>query len=98
MAIHLDLLNADTNQWIARDMVKVTGSAGKVTLRVAVPQDAVGPFKYNAYIAPQDEQWPNMIAQTSFDAPLGAKVEDACAPLRNSARSPKQVRKMAASL
>jgi hypothetical protein len=70
----------------------VTGSAGKVTTRLFVPADASGPIKYNAYIAPQGELWPNMIAQTSFEAPLGEKVMDPCAPLRNSARTPKQVR------
>lgn len=127
MEIHVDLLNADTNQWIAGDAVKVrnsidsdaklvmsfdrpiqklihtcfvspqptpthlqvTGSSGKVTTRVFVPADAPQNVKWNAYIAPQGEQWPNMIAQTSFDTPIGEKVANPCPPLRNSARAPK---------
>lgn len=71
--------------------MQVTGSAGKVTARLFVPENAPSPLKYNAYIAPQGEQWPNMIAQVAFDAPLGDKVETPCAPLRNSARTPKAV-------
>lgn len=67
----------------------MTGAAGKVTTRLFVPADAPQALKYNAYITPQGEQWPNMIAQTSFEAPLGDKVVDPCAPLRNSARTPK---------
>jgi hypothetical protein len=88
MAIHVDLLNADTNEWQAGDVVKVTGAAGKVTSRIVVPQDAKTPFKWFAYIAPQDENWPNMLATTTFTADLGAKVMAPCAPLRNTARSP----------
>lgn len=86
MAIHVDLLNAETNTWQAGDMVKVTGMKGNVTSRVFVPQDAKAPFKWQAYIAPQGENWPNMLATAAFTADLGAKVMDACAPLKNTAR------------
>lgn len=72
---------------------QVTGSAGKVTLRIDVPQNAQGfPFKWYAYMAPQNENYPNMLATTTFEAPLGARVENPCAPIRNSARDPSQVR------
>jgi|EP00624_Nannochloropsis_granulata_P000694 hypothetical protein len=86
MAIHVDLLNAETNEWQAGDKVKVTGMKGNVTSRVFVPQEAKAPFKWHAYIAPQDENWPNMLATTTFTADIGAKVVDPCAPLKNTAR------------
>jgi hypothetical protein len=86
MAIHVDLLNAETNEWQAGDMVKVTGMKGNITSRVFVPQEAKAPFKWHAYIAPQGENWPNMLATAAFTADLGAKVMDPCAPLKNTAR------------
>ena len=86
MPIYVDLLNAETNEWQAGDMVKVTGERGNVTTRVFVPQEAKAPFKWHAYIAPQGENWPNMLATANFTADLGAKVMDPCAPLRNTAR------------
>lgn len=86
VAIHMDLLNAETNEWIAGDMVKVNGAHGKVTTRVFVPQDAKAPFKWNAYLTPQGENYPNMLATTTFTTDMdNSKVRDACAPLKNSA-------------
>lgn len=65
--------------------LQVNGAKGTVTTRVQIPGDAQGPFKWNAYLAPQNENWPNSLASTSFETEFGAKVVNACAPVKNSA-------------
>lgn len=88
MSIHVDVLNAETNAWVAGDVVKVNGAKGTVTTRIVVPDSAAGvPLKYNSYLAPSNEQWPNILAESAFDIEQGAKVIDACAPVKNTAHN-----------
>lgn len=42
------------------------------------------------FLTPAGETWPNVLASTSFEANMGAKVADACAPQKNAAFTPKE--------
>lgn len=54
LVIHLDLLNADTKEWLAGDEVEVTGASGKVATRIVVPHGIEHKtLKWNAYMSPQ---------------------------------------------
>jgi hypothetical protein len=68
--------------------VQVSGATGNVTARVLVPADAQEPFEYNVFLTPGGESWPNVLASTTFTAPLGDKVTDPCAPIKGKTAGP----------
>jgi hypothetical protein len=72
-----------------RPTTQVTGAAGKITTRIVVPEGVHGALKWNAYMSPQNEKWPNALVTTNFDAQIGERTTPPCAPLRNFVRDTK---------
>lgn len=57
LVVHLDLLDADTKEWITGDEVEVTGASGKIATYIVVPPGIEGKkLQWSAYISPQVNQ------------------------------------------
>jgi len=75
--IHLDVLNAETKQWYAGTQKTLYSHSGSVSLGLTIPE-AQNPLMWKVFITPTLEPFPNMLAETGFNAPLGSGLITAC--------------------
>jgi hypothetical protein len=88
VGVHVDMLDSNTKTYLAGDIVTANGATGNVTAKVVVPAEAQEPFEYNVFLTPSGESWPNVLASTTFSAPLSDKVTEPCAPIKGKSAGP----------
>jgi hypothetical protein len=75
--IHVDVLNANSKQWLAGNYQTVYSHSGSVSIPVHMERGD-NPIMWKVYITPTSEPFPNMLAETGFVADLGPFTISSC--------------------